>query len=77
MDISLLKYGIFITVLGMGTVYFFIIMLILTMQITEKVLKILGKYFPEKVAEVKPTKKRAGDNYEEIAVAIASAIRQR
>ena len=77
MNMSLVNDGIFITILGMGTVFFFLVVLILAMQITEKVLKFIGKFFPEEIPEVKTTKKKVETKEDDIAVAIACALRQR
>ena len=41
------------------------------MNITEKVMSFLSKYFPEEIPEIKTTKKQANSTDEEIAVAIA------
>ena len=77
MNMSLVNDGIFITILGMGTVFLFLTLLIYVMQITEKVLKFIGKFFPEEIPEVKTTKKKVETKEDDIAVAIACALRQR
>ena len=74
MDMTLLKEGIIIMVIGMGTVFFFLTIMIGAMNINEVVLKFIGKFFPEEVPEVKTTKKKVEPNDDEIAVAIACAI---
>ena len=74
MDTTLLKEGAIIMAIGMGTVFFFLTIMIGAMNINEKVLKFIGKYFPEEVPEVKTQKKKAESNDEEIALAIACAI---
>ena len=71
MDMTLLKEGAIVMVIGMGTVFFF-----LTIMIGEKVLKFIGKFFPEEVPEVKTAKKKVDSNDDEIALAIACAINQ-
>ena len=70
---TLLKEGAIVMVIGMGTVFFFLAIMIGAMNINEKVLKFIGKYFPEEVPEVKTLKKKAENNDEEIALAIACA----
>jgi len=77
MNMALFNDGMFITILGMGTVFFFLVILIWAMQITEQVLKFIGKYFPEEIPEVKTTKKKVDTKDDEVAVAIACALRQR
>ena len=74
MEMTLLKEGAIVMVIGMGTVFFFLAIMIGAMNINEKVLKFIGKYFPEEVPEVKTQKKKAESNDEEIALAIACAI---
>ena len=77
MNMSLLNDGMFITILGMGTVFLFLLILIWAMQITEIVLKFIGKYFPEEIPEVATTKKKVDTKDDEVAVALACAFRQR
>ena len=74
MDITLLKEGAIIMAIGMGTVFFFLIIMICAMNINEIVLRFVGKYFPEEVAEVKTSKKQVDTKDDEIALAIACAI---
>ena len=74
MDITLLIEGAIVMVIGMGTVFFFLVIMIGAMNINEKVLKFIGKYFPEEVPEVKTQKKKVESNDDEIALAIACAI---
>lgn len=74
MDMTLLKEGAIIMAIGMGTVFFFLTIMIGAMNINEKVLKFVGKYFSEEVPEIKTTKKKVESNDEEIALAIACAV---
>lgn len=76
MDMTLLKEGAIIMAIGMGTVFFFLTIMIGAMNINEKILKIVGKYFPEEVPEVKTTKKKIESSDDEVAIAIACAIHQ-
>ena len=76
MDMILLKEGAIIMAIGMGTVFFFLTIMIGAMNINEIVLKFIGKYFPEEVAEVKTTQKQTDSKDDEIALAIACAIHQ-
>ncbi len=77
MDLTLLKEGVIAMVIGMGTVFVFLTIMIYAMDINSKVLKFIGKFFPEETpVEKKPVKKATvGD--EEIAVAIACAMAKR
>lgn len=76
MDLTLLKEGAIIMAIGMGTVFFFLIIMIGAMNINEIVLKFVGKYFPEEVPEVKTAKKKVENTDDEIALAIACAVHQ-
>ena len=76
MDMTLLKEGVIIMVIGMGTVFFFLTIMIGAMNFNEIVLKFVGKYFPEEIPEVKPVNKKVESNDDEIALAIACAINQ-
>ena len=76
MDITLLKEGAIIMAIGMGTVFFFLTIMIGAMNINEIVLKFISKFFPEEVPEVKTQKKKVESIDEEIALAIACAINQ-
>ncbi len=71
MDLSLLKDGIYVMCIGMGTVFMFLVVLILAMNINSKVLKIVNKYFPEEVSQKITSKQENND--EEIALAVACA----
>jgi sodium pump decarboxylase gamma subunit len=75
MDMTLLKEGAIVMVIGMGTVFFFLTIMIGAMNINEKVLNFIGKFFPEEVPEVK-TSKKVESNYDEITLTIACAINQ-
>lgn len=75
MDMTLLKEGAIIMAIGMGTVFFFLVIMIWTMNINETVLKFVAKFFPEEVPEEKTTKKSAVANADgEIALAVACAV---
>ena len=74
MDMTLLKEGAIVMVIGMGTVFFFLTIMIGAMNINEKVLKFISKFFPEEVPEVKTTNKKVENSDDEIALAIACAI---
>lgn len=76
MESTLLNDGVFIMLIGMGTVFFFLTILIGAMSLNEKIIGFIGKYFPEEIPEVNLPKKKDNTKDEEIAVAIASAIRR-
>ena len=76
MDMTLLKEGAIVMAIGMGTVFFFLVIMIGAMNLNEIVLKFVGKYFPEEVPEIKTAKKKVESNDDEIALAIACAVNQ-
>ena len=75
METTLLNDAVFIMVIGMGTVFIFLTILIGAMNINEKILKYIGKYFPEEIPQNNLPKKKVDTKDEESAVAIACAIR--
>lgn len=74
MDMTLLKEGTVIMIIGMGTVFFFLVIMICAMNINELILKFIGKYFPEEIPEIKAIKKKVESSDDEIALAIALLI---
>lgn len=78
MDITLLKEGFFIMVIGMGTVFVFLVIMILAMNFNSYILEFVNKYFPEELPQEKQTnkKKSQNNNDEEIALAIACALQK-
>ena len=76
MDLTLLKEGSIIMAIGMGTVFFFLIIMIVVMNLNEYILKFIGKYFTEEISEAKNVKRKSENNDDEIAIAIACAIHQ-
>lgn len=76
MDTEILKSGIMLMMLGMGTVYFFILLMIFCMNITTKALQIINKYFPEEIIEQKSNSAKKKTEDIEIAIAIACAAKK-
>lgn len=75
MDLTLFKEGFVVMVIGMGTVFVFLTIMIWVMNINSYILKIVNKYFPEEVPVDKTAaKKKSSSNDEEIALAIAAAV---
>lgn len=76
MDMTLLKEGLIIMLIGMGTVFAFLIIMVWVMGLNEKILKLVAKYFPEEVVETKTANKNKTtvNNDDEIALAIACAV---
>ena len=77
MDTELLKTGVFVMLMGMGTVFLFLLIMIGMMYFNSFVLKIINKYCPEEIETPSNNKKINNNNLAEIATAIACAIRER
>ena len=78
MDFELLKDGALIMIIGMGTVYFFLTVMIFVMEFNTKILKFVNRFMPEEI-EVAPTaNKRAvkASDDAEIALAVACALKR-
>ena len=71
-----LNVGITIMAIGMTTVFAFLAIMIVAMNITTKIIGIINKYFPEPIPEEKNTRKKKQDDESEIALAIAVALNQ-
>ena len=77
MDLTLFKEGFVVMVIGMGTVFVFLTIMIWVMNLNSYILKIVNKYFPEEIpADKTVSKKKSSSNDEEIALAIAAALHQ-
>lgn len=65
--------GLIITVVGMGTVFSFLTLLVFAMQISSKIVEMLNKIMPEEVTApvAVPSRNKATDD--DVAVAIAVA----
>lgn len=71
-----IEQGLTVMFIGMGGVFTFLVILVITMHIMAKVMAFLNKLFPEVLPEQKVIKqKRQGKDDEEIAIAIAVAVR--
>ena len=70
-----LHEGLFIMIMGMTTVFVFLIILMFTVNFCSKLMAVLNRYFPEQIDEPK-NKIKKNDNNEEIAIAIACAAKK-
>lgn len=78
MDLTLIKEGLVVMAMGMGTVFVFLVIMIGTMNLTSAIMPILNKFMPEEIEQPKSSaKKQDKDNDAEIALAIACALRER
>lgn len=76
MDIVLLKEGFIVMVIGMGTVFVFLTIMIWTMNISSAILKFMAKFCPEQTLENTSAKKKKSTTEDEIALAVACAFHQ-
>ncbi len=67
-----IKSGAMISIIGMGVVMCFLVLMMGVMNVTEKVMGKLAIWFPEEVKE-EPKKKVQSNNDSELAIAIAAA----
>lgn len=72
-----LSIGITLMVIGMSAVFVFLAIMIFAMNITNKIVSLINKYFPEPIPEEKNTRKKKSDDDAEIAIAITVAMRER
>jgi oxaloacetate decarboxylase gamma subunit len=69
----MLTEGLILMVIGMSVVFVFLIVMVLAMNIMAALMKPLAKLIPEpQEKQVVKVRKPAGDDLEEIAVAIAA-----
>ena len=71
---ELLEEGLIAMCIGMGVVFTFLTVLIIAMHIMSKVVIRLNSIFPEKIEAPAKSKKSAGNEEEQIAVAIAAVM---
>lgn len=64
--------GLMISIIGMGVVMCFLVLMMFVMRITEKIMEKLAIYFPEEVKE-EPKRNVQSSNDSELAVVIAAA----
>ena len=76
MDATLWKDALFVMVIGMGTVFVFLTVMIWAMDFNGKVLQFVNKIWPEELPqEAKPARRTAQtSDDEEVALAIACAM---
>ena len=77
MDTTLMQSvnsGLMISIIGMGVVMCFLVLMMFVMKITEKIMAKLAIYFPEEVVETQSSKPlNQVKNDSELAIAIAAA----
>jgi len=69
MEIDLVAEGVKFMIIGMGTVFLFLIIMIVVLKFQAY---IIGKYFPEKVAPVAPSSSPMNDKG--LVAAVSAAI---
>ena len=70
-----LNIGLMMAIIGMGVVMSFLVLMMGFMAVTEKVMIKLNQWFPEEVPAA-PVAKKSSSNNDEIAIAIAAAMRK-
>ena len=65
--------GLMISIIGMGVVMCFLVLMMFVMRITEKVMAKLAIWFPEEVAETPVSRPAQSNNDSDLAVVIAAA----
>ncbi len=70
-EVNLVSEGLKFMVLGMGTVFMFLILMVVILNFQAK---IINKYFPEKPKAVKSPSKKKSVNDDEVVAAITAAI---
>ena len=68
----LIGEGLRLMVIGMSTVFVFLIIMVFVMNFSAVIIKFINKYFPEKEETQKSHIKKAIESHEDIAVAIAA-----
>lgn len=76
MNIELFNTGCTIMTIGMGVVFFFLVLMIFVMNICSKIILKLNEIFPEVIEEKTQNKKKKTTDDTEIAIAIAAAIQR-
>ena len=68
----MIQEGLIVTIVGMGTVFTFLTLLVFAMIIMAKVMVFVNKFMPEEAEKVVAVKKNSNTD-EDVAVAIAVA----
>ena len=73
LDTQALQEGLVVTIVGMGVVFSFLVIMIIAMNVMSACVRFLNKIFPEAVETVQVKSKTSASADDEIAVAIAVA----
>ena len=65
--------GLMISIIGMGVVMCFLVLMMFVMRITEKIMEKLAIYFPEEVKEEPKRNIQSVNNDSDLAIVIAAA----
>ena len=71
---AVLGQGLVLMIAGMGIVYLFLVILVIVTNLTVKPLARFNSLFPEEAPKKAPAKKTAGNDDENVALAIAVAL---
>lgn len=69
-----LNMGITLIIIGMSTVFAFLVIMIVVMNFTTKIIGIINKYFPEELPPEQKKRTQKTDDDAKIALAIACAV---
>ena len=75
MMIQSVNSGVMISIIGMGVVMCFLVLMMYVMKATEKIMEKLAVWFPEEVVETPVSRPAQSNNDSEIAIVIAAAKR--
>lgn len=76
MNTETFMVGVHLMVIGMGTVFVFLMIMIFVMKLTHKVILFLDRYYPEEISGGTSIKKIKTDD-STIAIAIACAFKRK
>ncbi len=74
MSLELLEDGVIVSIMGMGMVFGFLIILVLAMNIMAVIMRYLNTKFPEAVPEMATVKRAAANDDSSVALAIAAVM---
>ena len=69
-----LQQGLVVTIVGMGVVFSFLIVMIISMNIMSAIIRLINKLFPEEVAAIPVKSKSSSSTDDDIMTAIAVAV---
>ena len=74
MSLELLGDGVIVSIIGMGMVFAFLVIVVWAMDLMAIVMRYLNRKFPEAVPEVVTSRKSANDDNNALALAIPAVM---